>query len=114
MPRQAGPQLKTTLCTQEMVPPPNDKDGLAETVDAAWCAFETELADKGKYPLGLFNRFFAAVKSYAEATTNHKMIHRKVASRVSGLWNHLSCAQRCSQLRAALARTVSCKTSLGG
>ncbi len=73
-----------------MIPPPNDNDGLAETVEAAWCAFETELTDKSKYPLDLFDRFFAAVKSYAEAMTNHKMIHRKVASRVSGLREFLA------------------------
>ena len=82
--------MKTTPCTQEMIPPPNDKDGLAETVEAAWCAFENELTDNGGYPLDLFDRFFAAVKSYAEATTNHKMIHRKVASRVSGLREFLA------------------------
>jgi hypothetical protein len=73
-----------------MSPPSIENDGLAETVEAAWCAFETELTDKGAYPLDLFDGFFAAVKSYAEATTNNKMIHRKVASRVNGLREFLA------------------------
>jgi hypothetical protein len=73
-----------------MTPPSIDNDGLAETVEAAWCAFQTGLTNKDKYPLDLFDKFFTAVTSYAEATTNHKMIHRKVASHVSGLREFLA------------------------
>jgi hypothetical protein len=63
----------------------NDKDRLAEAVDATWRAFQHALSDRHSYPVDRFDRFFAAVKTYAEETTEDAMIHRKVATSVHGL-----------------------------
>ena len=66
-----------------------DKEHLAKAVVDARSDFDRALHDKRRYPREQFQRFFAAVKAYADATTHDKMIHRDVVRRVSGLREYL-------------------------
>ena len=60
-------------------------DRLAEDVMNAYVEFETRLYGKGRFPSNHFKAFFDAVVRYADATKDDEMIHKKVASAVSGL-----------------------------
>ncbi len=62
-----------------------DIDILAEDVMNAYVEFESRLHGKGRFPNGHFKAFFDPVVCYLEATKDAKMIHRSVASIVSGL-----------------------------
>ena len=67
-----------------------DVDRLAEEVLNAYLEFESRLVRKGRFPNSHFKVFFDAVVCYVESTKDAKMIHRSVASAVSGLREILS------------------------
>jgi hypothetical protein len=67
-----------------------DVDRLAEDVMDAYAKFGMGFHGKGRFPDSQFEAFFDAVVRYVEATKDAKMIHRNIASVVSGLTEILS------------------------
>ena len=67
-----------------------DIDKLAEEVMNAYVELDNRLYGKGRFPNSHFRTFFDAVVCYVESTKDAKMIHRSVASAVSGLREILS------------------------
>ncbi len=65
-------------------------DRLAEDVMNAYGMFQCHSHGKGRFPGSHFRVFFDAGVRYIEATKDAKMIHRNVASIVSGLTEILS------------------------
>ncbi|MHB8883286.1 MAG: hypothetical protein ACYC69_17475 [Thermodesulfovibrionales bacterium] len=63
----------------------SEVDRLAEDVMNAYVEFESSFHGKGRFPNEHFKAFFDAVVRYVAATQDAKMIHRNVASIVSGL-----------------------------
>lgn len=62
-----------------------EKHPLAESVVQARATLEQALAGKRRWPRTEFQVLFDAVVAYTQATAAHEMIHRTVASSVSGL-----------------------------
>lgn len=62
-----------------------DSDKLAEDVMNAYAEFEKHLFEKGPFPLSYFRSFFETAVRYIESTKNSPLIHRNVASTISGL-----------------------------
>jgi hypothetical protein len=63
---------------------------LAEGVLKAYEQFENGLYGKGRFPISDFRSFFKASVRYIEATKDAAMIHRSIASIVSGLRDKLT------------------------
>lgn len=62
-----------------------DSDKLAEDMMNAYTEFETHLYEKGPFPMFYFAAFFDVAVRYIESMKNSPMIHRNVASAISGL-----------------------------
>lgn len=65
------------------------KDTLARRVVDAHVDLQRALYDKRRYPREAFERFFDAVRSYAEQTRDDRLVHREVVSIVNGLREYL-------------------------
>jgi hypothetical protein len=67
----------------------SEKDRAAREVIDAKADFQTALSDKRKYPIDEFRVFVRAARKYIELTTGDPLIHRNVASEISGLADYL-------------------------
>ncbi len=65
-------------------------DRLVEDVMTAYGELDSRLHGKGRFPISHFRAFFGAAVRYIEATKEATMIHRSIASVVSGLREKLS------------------------
>ena len=73
----------------------NQKRQLAESVVQARAALDQALAGKRRWPKADFHALFDAMVAYTQSTAGDEMIHRAVASSVSGLREYLevTCTQ---------------------
>jgi hypothetical protein len=71
-----------------------DKHQLAESVVQARAALEQALSGKRRWPRTEFQVLFDAVVAYTQSTAEDEMIHRAVASTVSGLREYLELASK--------------------
>jgi hypothetical protein len=67
-----------------------DVDRLAEEVMNAYVEFDARLHGKGRFPNRHLKTLLNAVVCYVGATKDEKMIHRSIASALSGLRDILS------------------------
>lgn len=67
----------------------SEKERAAEEVLNAKASFEMALSNKRKYPLVEFRVFARAARNYIGLTAGDPLIHRKVASEISGLSDYL-------------------------
>jgi len=68
----------------------SQKDRLATAVVDRWCSFQDALAGaKRRYPLQDFLSFADAARRYIEVTRHDPLVHRDVASTISGLTESL-------------------------
>jgi hypothetical protein len=63
----------------------SDEDQLVEDVQQTYARFEQALHRAKPFPQKAFAQFFQAAWRYAESVKDKEIIHRKVASVVSGL-----------------------------
>jgi hypothetical protein len=68
------------------------KGDLAEAVAQARGALDVALAGSRRWPRAEFQRLTEAVLAYTQSTTGEEMIHRTVASAISGLREYLELA----------------------
>lgn len=84
---------------------------LARNVIEARSALELALADKRRWPEAEFSRLFDAARAYALATEHNEIVHRSVASAISGLREYLEVT--CKRVPGgALARADRLETML--
>jgi hypothetical protein len=67
----------------------SEKDRAAREVIEAKAAFEMALSNKRKYPVQEFGAFARATRRYIAMTAQDPLIHRSVASEISGLADYL-------------------------
>jgi hypothetical protein len=88
-----------------------EKHQRAESVVEAYGVLEQALAGKRRWPKTEFQALFDAVVAYTQSTAEDEMIHRAVASSVSGLREYLEVA--CKQVPSdALAKADRLETML--
>ena len=67
----------------------SEKERAAEEVLNAKASFDMALSNERRYPLVEFRVFARAARNYIGLTAGHPLIHRKVASEISGLADYL-------------------------
>lgn len=77
-----------------MPPAMQEKRHLAEVVLQARAALDQALTGKRRWPKAEFGTLFDAVVAYTRSTAEDEMIHRAVASSVSGLREYLEVASK--------------------